>query len=135
MGGTAGPRLRPPKYFSTSRFVSMTSKSPTMATLALFGASVLAEKPVHVIELHRLDVLVRSDDVAEVRMSLGEECLYDGFFGEPVRLVLDALPPLVAYDILLIRQRRLIHLFEQVPIRSDSSQSASSNWFAGTVSK
>ena len=36
--GTSGPRLRGPKYFSTSVLVVALSMSPTIATLALFGA-------------------------------------------------------------------------------------------------
>ena len=35
--GTSGPRLMLPKYFSTSRRAAATSKSPTIARLALFG--------------------------------------------------------------------------------------------------
>ena len=36
--GTAGPREREPKYFSTRAFVRATSMSPTIARLALLGA-------------------------------------------------------------------------------------------------
>ena len=38
MGGTGGPRLSEPKYFSTSARTCAGSMSPTMAMLALLGA-------------------------------------------------------------------------------------------------
>jgi len=38
IGGTSGPRLSGPKYFSISRFVAAGSMSPTTARLALLGA-------------------------------------------------------------------------------------------------
>ena len=78
------------------------------------GRVVLLEESLHVVELRRLDVLVRADDVAVVRMPLREQRLKQRLFGEAVRLVLDALAPLVADDVLLVRQRRLIDLVEQV---------------------
>ena len=74
----------------------------------------LAEEPPHVVQLHRLDVLVRSDDVAVVRVALREQRLHQRFFGKSVRLVLDALAPLVADDVLLVRERGLVDLLEQI---------------------
>ena len=75
---------------------------------------VLAEESLHVVELRRLDVLVRADHVAVVRMALREERLDERLLGDAVRLVLDALTPLVADDVLLVRERRLVDLLEQV---------------------
>ena len=75
---------------------------------------VLTEEPSHVIQLHGLDVLVRSDDVAVVGMAFREQRLHERFFGESVRLVLDALAALVADDVLLVRERGLIDLLEQI---------------------
>ena len=37
-GGTAGPRLSEPKYFSISFLVAALSMSPAIAIVALFGA-------------------------------------------------------------------------------------------------
>ena len=54
-----------------------------------------------------------------VRMLLRKEGVVKRLFGHAVRLVLDALPPLVAHDVDLIRERLLIDDVEQIahPIR------------------
>ncbi len=55
------------------------------------------------------------DDVAVVRMAGREQRLNHRLFGQSIGLVLDALTPFVADHVLLIRQRGLIDLLEQVP--------------------
>ncbi len=88
--------------------------SPAIAIVALFGCVVLPEKLPHVIELRGLDVGVRSDDVAVVRMPLRKQRLEHRFLDDAVRPVLAALTPLVPHDVLLVRQLRLIDRLEQV---------------------
>ncbi len=75
---------------------------------------VLPEKFPHVVELRGLDVGVRSDDDAVVRMPFGKQRLEHRFLDDAVRPVLGALPPLVPHDVLLVRQLGLIDRLEQV---------------------
>ena len=57
---------------------------------------------------------MRADDVAVVRMPRWEQRLDHRLLGQSIWLVLDTLPPLIAHDVLLIRQRGLIDLLQQV---------------------
>ena len=57
---------------------------------------------------------MRADDIAVVGMSFRVEALNHRLFRKSVRLVLDALTPLVSHDILLVGKCCLVDLVEQV---------------------
>ena len=57
---------------------------------------------------------MRSDDARVVRVLLGKQLVEQRFFDDAVGLVLDALAPLVADHVLLVREVGLVHLIEEV---------------------
>ena len=79
----------------------------------IVGRVVGAEEVLHVLERGLLQVLVRADHVAEVRVRLGIEQLAEPLLRPAVGDVLDALPLLVADDIPLRVQLLLIDGVEE----------------------
>ena len=57
---------------------------------------------------------MRADDVRVVRMALRKERVKHRLFDDAVRLVLDALAPLVSHDVLLIGEAGLIDDVEEI---------------------
>ena len=77
------------------------------------GRVVLGEEVTHVLELGGLDVRVGADHVGVVGMSGRVEQVRHRLLGEAVGAVLDALAPLVAHHVLLVRQHSLVEAVEQ----------------------
>ena len=76
---------------------------------------VQLEEAFHIVQLRRLDVLMGADHVGVVGMVRRKQRLRDGFVRDAVRPILHALPPLVAHDVLLVRELRRVELVEQIP--------------------
>ncbi len=78
------------------------------------GRVIALEELLGVVEPRRLDVGVRSDDVGVVRMIRRIEHVHELLLRVAVRAVLDALPPLVAHDVLLVGELLAVDRVEQV---------------------
>src|SRR2546425_5086617 len=78
------------------------------------GRVVGLEKYLHVFQLGRLDVRVRTDHAGVVRMHGWKQKVEKAFFNDPIGLILDALPPLIAHDVLLVGEVGLVELVKQV---------------------
>ena len=114
IGGTCGPRLSGPKYFSTSAFVCGLVEIADDGQAGVVRRVVLLEETLHVVELGRLDVGVRADHVGVVRVARRKQQLHDGLVDHAVRAVLDALAALVAHDVLLVGELGCVELVEQI---------------------
>ena len=78
------------------------------------GRVVGLEKFLHVVQLGRLDVRVRTNHAGVVRMRAWKQKVEKAFFNDPIGLIFDALPPLIAHDVLLVGEVGLVELVEQV---------------------
>ena len=72
------------------------------------------EKIPHVFEFGGLDVGMRSDHIAVIRMFFRKNLVKHRLFHHPVRRVFHALPPLVAHHILLVRKIGLVQFVRQI---------------------
>ena len=135
IGGTAGPRFSDAEVLLDQRLHLRRLEVADDGEAGVVRRVVLLEESLHVVELRGLDVFVRADDIAVVRMAGREQRLHQRFLGQSVRLVLDALPPFVADHVLLIRQRGLIDLLEQVSHAIGFEPERELDLIDGTVSK
>ena len=72
------------------------------------------EKIPHVLQLRGLNIEVRTDDFAVVRMLFRKELMEQPFFHHAVGSVLHALPALIADHVLLIRKIGLVQFVRQI---------------------
>ena len=98
----AGPRFSEPKYrldqLFRRRFVDIAGDGERRVVWRV----VFAEELPDVLELDRLDVGVRADDMTVVRVPLGKDLLSHRLFDDAVGPILVTLTALVPHDILLI---------------------------------
>ncbi len=112
--GTGVALLERPEIFLDQRLGRRLVDVADDREAGVVGRVIQLEEILHVFELRRLDVGMRSDDVGVVRMVLRKQLVEHRLVDDAVRLVLDALPALVADDVLLVREIGLIDHVEQV---------------------
>ena len=81
----------------------------------IVGGVVQPEEIPHIFQLCGLDVLMRTHDVAVIRVALGIEQMEHSLFHDSIRRVFHALATLVAHDVLLVGKVGLIQLVGQIP--------------------
>ena len=102
------------KIFFNQLFGVLRLEIPDDGQACVIGGVVQLKEVPYIFELCGLDVLVRTDNVAVIRMTLGIKQVHQPFFDGPVRLVLHALTALIADNVLLVGKIGLIQLVRQV---------------------
>ncbi len=106
--------LQRPKIFLHQAARLFRIEVPNNRQARVIWRVIQLEKVPHVLQLCRLNIQVRTDHFAVVRMFLREKLVEEPFFHYAVRSIFEALPPLITHHVLLIRKVRLVQFVRDI---------------------